>query len=93
MRNVNGVRIQTLSKEFIDCNILKVEVGTNGYMGGDTGHGSRTYFRLSDLGGTDIEVKSYGDDVEISLGGDAELTTFIKALKFAIKILESQAGE
>ena len=32
--------------EIVNCNILGVKVATNGYCGGDSGHGIRTYFRL-----------------------------------------------
>ena len=51
---------------------LEVEAGTNGYQGGDSGHGSRTYLRLKDLGSTDIrcnvEADQFGcDSIEIIL--------------------------
>lgn len=93
MRNIHGKWVQTLKKEFVNCNILEVEVGTNGYQGGDSGHGSRTYFKLKDLCSTDIEIIPYRDGFEVMLGGDSELTTFIQALKFATRVLEAQAGE
>lgn len=93
-RRVNGVNVETWEREIIDANILSVEAGTNGYQGGDTGHGGRTYIRISDEGGTDISARvmkdKYGDTsgIEIALGGDAELSTIIEALKFIIKVLE-----
>lgn len=93
-RKVNGVDVETWEREIIDANILSVEAGTNGYQGGDTGHGGRTYIRISDEGGTGISAKvlkdRYGDTsgIEISLGGDAELSTMIEALKFITKVLE-----
>ena len=93
-RRVNGVDVETWQREIIDANILSVEAGTNGYQGGDTGHGGRTYIRISDEGGTDISAKvlkdRFGDTsgVEIALGGDAELSTIIEALKFITKVLE-----
>lgn len=93
-RRVNGVDVETWEREIIDANILSVEAGTNGYQGGDTGHGSRTYIRISDEGGTDISAKilknRYGDTsgIEIALGGDAELSTMIEALRFILKVLE-----
>lgn len=49
-RRVNGVDVETWEREIIDANILSVEAGTNGYQGGDTGHGGRTYIRISDEG-------------------------------------------
>ena len=97
LRKIDGHSIQTFSREIINANILQVEAGTNGYCGGDSGHGSRTYFRIADLAGTDIRVNQigdYGDEgFEVTLGGDAELTTIISALKFITKVLEDQADE
>ena len=93
-RKVKGVDVETWEREIIDANILSVEAGTNGYQGGDTGHGGRTYIRISDEGGTDISARvlkdRYGDTtgIEITLGGDAELSTMIEALKFITKVLE-----
>jgi len=94
---VHGQVVTTYTREIISCNILEVEAGTNGYQGGDTGHGSRTYFRIKDLAGTDIEVRAlgrFGDEgFEVSLGGDCELETMISALKFITKVLEDGAME
>ena len=45
----DGTEITTYTREVISCNILQVEAGTNGFQGGDSGHGSRTYFRIKDL--------------------------------------------
>lgn len=93
-RKVKGVAVETWEREIIDANILTVEAGTNGYQGGDTGHGSRTYIRIADEGGTDMDARviknRFGDTVgiEIALGGDAELSTMIEALKFITKVLE-----
>jgi hypothetical protein len=93
--SIEGHRVELFKREVCRCNVLEVTAGTNGYQGGDSGHGSRTYLRLKDLGGTDISVKplvgKYGDEgVEIVLGGDSELATIIEALKFAVKVLEDQ---
>mgnify|MGYP001309132581 CR=1 FL=1 len=98
-RKVKGVEIETWKREIIDANLLSVEAGTNGYQGGDTGHGSRTYIRIKDEGGTDIGARvlldslGYVDGVEIVLGGDAELSTMIEALKFITKVLEEGIQE
>ena len=97
-RIVKGMEVPTFSREIVSCNILEVEAGTNGYQGGDTGHGSRTYFRISDLGGTDIHTNvvsgKYGNEsIEVTLGGDCELQTIITALKFITQVLEDQSKE
>ena len=79
--------------------ILQVEAGTTGYKGGDTGHGGRTYFRIKDEGCTDMEVHvmrdRFGDTegFEVILGGDCELETMIRALKFITKVLEEESEE
>ena len=94
IRRINGVDVETWEREIYDANILSVEVGTNGYCGGDTGHGGRTYIRITDKGGTDISARvikdKYGDTsgIEIALGGDAELSTIIEAFEFITMVLE-----
>ncbi|WP_086347993.1 hypothetical protein [Candidatus Enterococcus clewellii] len=98
-KNVNGKQVSTKVLEITNANILQVEVGTTGYRGGDTGHGGRTYFAIRDLAATDLEadVKKdvYGtvSAVEIELGGDTELETFIEGLEFAVKVLKEQSGK
>lgn len=98
-RKINGVDIETWSRDIIDANLLSVEAGTNGYQGGDSGHGSRTYIRIQDEGGTDIDARAITDKfgfttgIEIALGGDAELSTIIEALEFAAKVLKDQIQE
>jgi hypothetical protein len=68
------------SREFSDANILEAAVDTNGFQGGDTGHGGETRIWLQDLGSTDMEVKPNGRGVIITFRGDAELRTLIRAL-------------
>ena len=81
------------SSEFGTFNTLGVTVATNGYQGGDSGHGGRTYISFEDLCSTDIDaVVSYGIDtnakVEIMLGGDSELDSMIDALRWVADKLE-----
>ena len=96
-RKIDGMDVTTYTREIYSANVLSVEAGTNGYQGGDYGHGSRTYFRITDCGSTDIRVKAHGFDgdegLEVTLGGDCELETIIRALKFITKVLEDQAKE
>lgn len=94
----DGTEITTYSREIVSANNLQVEAGTTGFMGGDTGHGGRTYFRISDEGGTDIHVTPFIDKYgcngfEVTLGGDCELETMIRALKFILKVLEDESEE
>lgn len=91
-RTINGSTITAYHCDFAGANILQVCAGTNGYKGGDSGHGSRTLFSLRDIAGSDIEITPLYKGVEISLGGDSELLTLIEALKFAVSVLEEQAS-
>ena len=104
VRVVDGIEIATFSKEIVSCNILTVEVGTTGYMGGDTGHGGRTYMRISDDASTDMRCKVVANgethefdnacqtnEIEIMFGGDCEMETFIQALEFAADTLRIQS--
>lgn len=81
----DGTEIVTYSRDIYNANVLEVEAGTTGYMGGDTGHGGRTYFRIKDAGSTDINARTITDKYrcsgfEVTLGGDCELETIIQAL-------------
>jgi len=105
---MNGIRTRQIDGNFVttkltqiwSANGLMVEVGTNGHKGGDSGHGSRTILRIADVGGTDIRCnklvtrEEYGANggVQIILGGDSELDTFIQALEYAVKTLKEQSG-
>ena len=42
IREVDGREVPVAAKAIEDICCLTVEVGTNGYQGGDSGHGSRT---------------------------------------------------
>ena len=93
----DGTQIKTYSRDILSANILEVEAGTTGFMGGDTGHGGRTYFRIEDAASTDIQVHPLGryadEGFEVILGGDCELETIIRALKFITKVLEEESQE
>lgn len=94
----DGTEITTYSRDILSSNILEVEAGTTGYRGGDTGHGGRTYFRIKDEASTDMEIHSFVDKhgcngFEVTLGGDCELETMIRALKFITKVLEEESEE
>ena len=81
------------SAEFGSFNTLRITVATNGYQGGDSGHGGRTYICIQDLGCTDIDARTSVNDydqakVEIMLGGDSELDSLIEGLRWAADKLE-----
>lgn len=88
----------TAEKVICYFNTLRVKVGSTGLCGGDTGHGGRTCFMLENLSSTDMTVK-VGDasfdngKVQICLGGDSELRTFIDALQFTANSLKAMMKE
>ena len=96
---IDNISIPVFKREVYACNSLDVVAGTNGYKGGDSGHGSRTFVKIVDTGGTDIRVKEIPESrdtnggFELILGGDSELHTAIKAFKFIAKALEEMAKE
>lgn len=95
---VDGRELRGLQRNISSMNSLEVTAATNGYCGGDTGHGSRTFVQFRDLSGTDIKGLVAKDHIEnsmirILLGGDSELYTFIEALRFAADSLEALAEE
>lgn len=79
----------------IGANVLGVKAMTNGYHGGDGGHGCHSYIELEDYGGTEMMVSTESDDpetkVRIDLFGDSELSTLIAALRFMADALETSA--
>lgn len=95
----DGTEITTYTRDVVSCNILEVEAGTTGFMGGDTGHGGRTYFAIRDEGCTDMVIRVIRDrfgnteGFKVMLGGDCELETMIRALKFITKVLEDESEE
>ena len=92
IRQLKGEEVVTWSRSIVSANILEAEAGTNGYHGGDSGHGARTYLRLADLGSSAMWCRAQDyDGVEILLGGDTELATVIEALKWMVSVLEAQS--
>jgi hypothetical protein len=53
---IDDIDVPLAVKEYHDLCFLKVEVGTNGYQGGDTGHGSRTVLRLENCASCDFRA-------------------------------------
>lgn len=98
VRRVDGQKVTTWTRDFSGCCCMEAEAGTNGYQGGDWGHGSRVFLRLADLCGTDFCTEYDGnqldkrpDEIVIALGGDAELSLIKDALRWWLSILEAQS--
>ena len=91
--------------EVIGANVLAARAATNGYQGGDAGHGGHSYIELEDMGGTAMEVSVNDEKIEeifatgetlnpkvrIDVFGDTELMTLINALRFMADALEEAA--
>lgn len=60
--DVNGINVEVAEKEFDGLCILKASAGTTGRMGGDTGHGGRTYIKFENITSTDMNVSADGAD-------------------------------
>jgi hypothetical protein len=96
-KKVNGALISTFGASYEICNMLSVEAGTNGFRGGDSGHGSRTYLSFENGYSTDMSVSINGvqfsaDKIELMFGGDCELEMVILALEYAVKTLKNQTN-
>ena len=90
IRQVDNMKFMTVETDFCSHNTIEVEVGTTGYEAGTNKYDVKTYFRISDTGGTQIEAKSSPAGVEVFLEGESELYTITEALKFIVSILEKQ---
>ena len=95
LKVVDGEPVRIFVAEINSGNDLRVAVGTTGKRGGDSGHGGRTFLKMTDLAATigSVTVNQNSaepfHDLEIVLEGDSELETFLTALKFAVNRLES----
>lgn len=61
MIKTDNIEVPTRKEEICDANIIEVEAGTTGYKGGDSGHGGRTYFRISNVSGTDMRLSFHAE--------------------------------
>lgn len=78
-----------------------VEAGTTGRMGGDSGHGGRTFVRIGVCGSTDLRVAvkvdkgatryedgtADAEEVTLILGGDFEFEALQETLRFVLDTL------
>lgn len=90
---IDGEKVDVKSKEFGNICIIEATAGTNGWKGGDNGHGCRTYLRIKNVASTYMHCTVNGgkrvqaEDIIIDLGGDAELDVFTQALSFALSTI------
>lgn len=89
------ITVKMTTAEFNDAATFRVSVGTNGYRGGDGGHGGRTVVVLENPHRTDdikFETSEKGSKLTATFKGDAELRNYITALRWAADQLEAEAG-
>jgi hypothetical protein len=90
--------MSTHTRDFVDACILRCNVETTGPMGGDAGHGGRTTVRLESVSsvcmGAELEFAVHGgvQAVEVTVYGDAELSTLRRALRWAADVLGAEDG-
>lgn len=89
---IDGKFMEVWTAEFWSCCNLTAEVGTNGFGGGDSGHGGRAVLRFE--GDGDFRVVAHdtkaGRKVEIIVGGDCEIRQLVESLEFSLEVLKEQ---
>lgn len=88
------------TQEFIHFSIFEVTVETNGYQGGDAGHGGFLKVDLRDLGATNWECNVDGyfgkerinlpKSVELIFRGDSEIQNFYESIKHIKEYLDKK---
>ncbi len=82
--------LEPTTKEYVDANILGLEVKSTGYIAGDSEYGCRAYIKIIDHASTHlgVSIDTVNRSIEIGIGGGAEYQSLTKALKDAATILE-----
>ena len=96
MSREEKLQMQEQYFEITDHAILRITVGTNGYQGGDGGHGGKTQVEFMMDGGGNMEVEAGEGDYseafcKFSLKGDSELFVMIEGMREAANRLERMA--
>src|SRR4051794_4241246 len=87
--------IQRDEATFDDACILGASVETNGFQGGDSGHGGYAELVLTDDAGCGIELKPGANNdviVRIHAAGDSEMRVFAESLEWAGRRLREMLG-
>lgn len=98
IRLEDGSEVFTFIRDVVGLrNTLQVEAGTTGLVKDKEGS-ARTYFRICDYENSSINVRKITDGkghygFEMSLTGNSELESVIRALKFITKVLEDEMQE
>jgi hypothetical protein len=86
------------SHECVDCCICTVEFKTNGFQGGDRGHGGFLAIAFKDQGGTSMEATTDrnglgNDTITLTFRGDAEMRVAVECFEFLAEKLRYLLGD
>ena len=91
------------TQEFIHFSIFEVGVETNGYQGGDAGHGGYLEVEFKDLSATSWEcivgnskqkeVTKFPRSVKLIFRGDSEIQNFYESIKHIKDYLDKKLEE
>lgn len=91
------------TQEFIHFSIFEVEVKTNGYHGGDAGHGGYLEVEFKDSAATSWEcivdnikqkeITEFPRSVKLIFRGDSEIQNFYESIKHIKEYLDKKLGE
>jgi hypothetical protein len=79
--------------EILDACVLGLRVETNGFQGGDSGHGGRTVLAFANIASVNLDIESDDYETRIILGGDAELYCLAEGLRFIADSLDAYRGK
>lgn len=88
------------TQEFINFSIFEVTIETNGYHGGDAGHGGflKVEFKDSSATGWECIVDKYDEyekteqprSVKLTFRGDSEIENFYESIKYIKEYLDKK---
>ena len=79
-------------KDFEGATFLTARAGTNGFQGGDAGHGGQAVIDLINRHGGGFEFIRYKTDnkIRIIAAGDSEIKLLLEALEWVCGILRNE---
>lgn len=88
---IDGTEIPLYERDVYDHNVLTVQAGTAGYnTPGAEKTSTKTVFSIRDNGCTNWDIATTQDGILVTMRGDSELVTMIKALEFILRVLKDE---
>ena len=75
-------------KDFQGCATISARAGTNGYHGGDAGHGCTTVVELKAKGGDFVFTRFTPEWIRITALGDSELHELLDAMEWIVETIK-----